>query len=581
MDRQHVADALEEIGLLLELLGENPFKTRAYHNGARIIRSLDRDLEEVVRRKELTQIKGIGAALADKISTLVEGSRLPYLEQLRAQVPSGLLEWLKIPGLGAKKARAIHVALGISTVGELEYACAENRLRDLDGFGEKSQKKILAGIERLRRHAGRFRQPVVRGESQRLLDLVRGLPGVHRAEVGGSVRRCSETSKDIDIVVSADGAETVMEAFAGAPDVEEVTGLGPTKCSVRLVSGPSADLRVVDEDSFPFALMYFTGSKAHNIGLRGRAQKLGYKLNEYALVEEESGEKIGCRDEAAIYERLGLSYIEPELREDTGEIEASEGGGLPCLIEYDDLQGVLHCHSNWSDGTATIEEMAEAARGMGLTYLGLCDHSQSAAYAGGLDARRVREQHVEIDGLNRRYAERFRVLKGIEVDILADGTLDFPDEVLRSFDLVVASVHSRFNLGENQQTERILRALDNPYVDTLGHATGRLLLARDGYELDLTRVLNVAAERGISVEVNAHPSRLDLDWRSLRYGLNKGMKTSINPDAHATDGLRDMKYGIGVARKGWCTKDDVLNAWPLERLLEHLRHRRRDAGAES
>ena len=581
MDRQHVADALEEIGLLLELLGENPFKTRAYHNGARIIRSLDRDLEEVVRRKELTQIKGIGAALADKISTLVEGSRLPYLEQLRAQVPSGLLEWLKIPGLGAKKARAIHVALGISTVGELEYACAENRLRDLDGFGEKSQKKILAGIERLRRHAGRFRQPVVRGESQRLLDLVRGLPGVHRAEVGGSVRRCSETSKDIDIVVSADGAETVMEAFAGAPDVEEVTGHGPTKCSVRLVSGPSADLRVVDEDSFPFALMYFTGSKAHNIGLRGRAQKLGYKLNEYALVEEESGEKIGCRDEAAIYERLGLSYIEPELREDTGEIEASEGGGLPCLIEYDDLQGVLHCHSNWSDGTATIEEMAEAARGMGLTYLGLCDHSQSAAYAGGLDARRVREQHVEIDGLNRRYAERFRVLKGIEVDILADGTLDFPDEVLRSFDLVVASVHSRFNLGENQQTERILRALDNPYVDTLGHATGRLLLARDGYELDLTRVLNVAAERGISVEVNAHPSRLDLDWRSLRYGLNKGMKTSINPDAHATDGLRDMKYGIGVARKGWCTKDDVLNAWPLERLLEHLRHRRRDAGAES
>jgi DNA polymerase (family 10) len=581
MDRQHVADALEEIGLLLELLGENPFKTRAYHNGARIIRSFDRDLGEVVRRKELTQIKGIGAALADKISTLVEERRLPYLEQLRAQVPAGLLEWLKIPGLGAKKARAIHVALGISTVGELEYACAENRLRDLDGFGEKSQKKILAGIERLRRHAGRFRQPVVREEAQRLLDLVRGLPGVQRAEVGGSVRRCSETSKDIDIVVSADRAETVMEAFAGAPDVEEITGRGPTKCSVRLVSGPSADLRVVDEESFPFALMYFTGSKAHNIRLRGRAQKLGYKLNEYALVEEESSEGIGCRDEAAIYERLGLGYIEPELREDTGEIEAAEGGDLPSLIEYDDLQGVLHCHSNWSDGTATIEEMAEAARGMGLTYLGLCDHSQSAAYAGGLDARRVREQHVEIDGLNRRYGEIFRVLKGIEVDILADGTLDFPDEVLRSFDLVVASVHSRFNLGESQQTERILRALDNPYVDTLGHATGRLLLARDGYELDLTRVLEAAAERGISVEVNAHPSRLDLDWRNLRYGLNKGMKTSINPDAHATNGLRDMEYGVGVARKGWCTKDDVLNAWRLERLLEYLRNRRRDAGVES
>lgn len=574
MDRKQIAETLEEIGLLLELQGQNPFKTRAYHNGARILRGLDRNLAELIENKELTSLKGIGAALADKISKLATEGRLDYLDEQRKQVPDGLLDWLKIPGLGSKKARAIHVALGISTLGELEYACKENRLRDLDGFGETSQKKILAGIDRVRRHAGRFRQPVVQQEAERLLKIVRAVKGVIRAEVGGSVRRRGETSKDIDIVVSAEDAQLVMDAFATDKGVEDLIGRGPTKCSVHLKSGPSADLRVVSDEEFPFALFYFTGSKDHNIEIRGRAQKAGLKLNEYALLDEKSEQPVPCQDEAAIYRKLGLEYIEPELREAQGEVEAAESDALPQLVTYEDLRGVLHCHSTWSDGSASIREMAEATREMGLEYFGLCDHSQAAAYAGGLDPKRVAEQHEEIDKINQEFDGRFRVLKGIEVDILADGRLDFDDDLLSTFDVVVASVHSAFHLDREAQTERILQALRSPFVDILGHPTGRLLLARDGYPLDLNRIIDFAAEQGIAIEINAHPHRLDLDWRNLKYGLRQGLKTAINPDAHAPEGLADMHYGVGVARKGWCTPDDVLNARSAEELTGYFQENR-------
>ena len=542
MDRRQVAAALEEIGLLLELKGENPFKTRAYANAARTLNGLREDLSELVEDEKLESIKGIGKALAEKITTLVRSGELPYLDELRAEVPEGLLEWL------------------ISTLGELEYACRENRLRDLDGFGEASQRKILEGIARLRRHAGRFLQPVVRDEARRILDLVRSVSGVTRAEVCGSVRRRGETSKDIDVVASAENGEAVMEAFAGDDGVLEVVGRGPTKCSVRLKAGPSADLRVVDDASFPFAVMYFTGSKEHNIEIRGRAQRMGMKLNEYGLVRESGEDALDCEDEAAIYRALDLAWIPPELREASGEIEAAESGSLPDLVRTENLRGVLHCHSDWSDGSASIAQMAEACRERGWAYLGLCDHSQTAAYAGGLDADRVRAQHEEIDRVNAELGESFRVLKGIEVDILPDGSLDFPDDVLAGFDVVVASVHSSFRLPEEEQTERISRALRNPYVDVL------------------EAVVRLAAEQGVAVEINAHPQRLDLDWRSVRYGLELGLKTCINPDAHAVEGLDDVDYGIGIARKGWCTPEDVLNAWPLEELLEWLGKRRRDAG---
>jgi DNA polymerase (family 10) len=559
MDKGQVAAALEEIGLLLDLLGDNPFKTRAYHNGARIVRGLEEDLDELVRRRELTKIKGIGSALAEKITALVERGKLPYLDELREKVPQGLLQWLKIQGLGAKKARAIHVALGISTLGELEYACIENRLRDLPGFGTASQQKILAGIERVRRNAGRFHQHLLQSEAERLLETVQATTGVLHAEVGGAVRRKAETAVGIEIIAAAEDGGPLMNKMVQDEGVAEIIDRRANALEIRLARGPMATLRIVPDERFSFALLSSTGSEAHLAALRELA-------GEQPLMEAAS--------EAEIYERLGLEWIPPELREDLGEVDAAAEGRLPELIDEGDIRGMLHCHSTWSDGSSSIEEMAETVRGMAMDYLAICDHSRAAAYAGGLDSERVRGQHREIDGLNSRYGGSFRVLKGIEVDILPDGRLDFEDDLLASFDIVVASVHSGFNFSEEKQTARILRALENPYVDVLGHVTGRLLLARDGYALDLKRVLEVAADRDVAVEVNAHPHRLDLDWRNLREGLARGMKTCINPDAHSLEGLRHIRHGVGVARKGWCTKESVLNAWPLDRLLDHLGARR-------
>ncbi len=577
MNRNEVAAALSEIGTLLELQGENPFKTRAYGNAARVIKSMDQDLAELVENRQVDSLKGIGKALAEKITLLVRDGRLPYLEELRTRVPTGLLEWLRIPGLGPKKVRAIHLALGISTLGELEYACQENRLRDLDGFGQASQDKILPGIDRLRKNAGRFLQPVVQAEAERLLALVRPVPGVIRATVAGSVRRKTETSKDIDIVVASADPEPVMDAFADSDQVEEITGRGPTKCSVVLKSGPSADLRVVGDTAYPFTVMYFTGSKEHNIAMRSRARAAGLKLNEYGLIPEDGGASLPCADEAAIYGSLDLAYIEPELREDLGELAAASRGSLPELVSDSDICGVLHCHSTWSDGSASIADMAQACRERGYSYLGICDHSQAASYAGGLSPEQVLEQHKEIDRLNHDLGGSFTILKGIEVDILTDGALDYPDEFMARFDLVVASVHSRFNLSEEDQTSRILKALDNRYVDILGHPTGRLLLARDPYPVDLRAVVRAAAERHVAVEVNAHPSRLDLDWRELAIGLRNGLLTAINPDAHSPAGIDHVHHGVGIARKGWCTAEQVLNAWPLRRLQDWLKARRNGA----
>lgn len=578
-DRAEVADALEEIGLLLELLGENPFKTRAYANAARVVRGLDVGLPELIARHELGERKGIGPALVEKITTLVTTGSLPYLDDLRSKLPAGMLEWLKVPGLGPKKARAIHLTLGIASLDELECAAKDGKLRDLPGFGAASEKKILAGIAEVRQHAGRFLRPVALAEARRLLARLTAVDGLEIAEIAGSVRRARSTSRDIDVVTSAAAADAVMDAFVSDPGVVEVTGRGPTKCSVRLSAGPNADMRVVPRESYPFALLYFTGSKAHNVALRSRAQARGMKLNEYALIREEDGKPVACEDEAAIYRALGLPFIPPELREDAGEIEAAERGELPHLVEQGDLKGILHCHSNWSDGTNSIEEMAAAAKLMGMTYLGLCDHSRSAAYAGGMSIERVREQHREIDVVNERLGGALHVLKGIEVDILADGSLDYPDEVLKTFDLVVASVHSLFNLSADKQTARMIRAVESPYVDIIGHPTGRLLLTRDPYPLDLFAVIDAAAKRGVAIEINAHPQRLDLDPEGLRHGLAKGMKTSVNPDSHETAGLADVAYGIETARRGWCTRNDVLNTRTLTGLRDWLRHRRKEAGA--
>lgn len=555
-----MADILEQIGTLLELKGENVFKTRAYQNGARVVMALDEDLALLVAEKRLIDVKGIGQALADKITELVTTGRLDYYEKLKSEFPEGFQDLLKIPGLGPKKARLLMTDLGIASLDELEAAARGGRLADLAGFGAKTQARILEGIEHVRKNAGRYLAHVASGEGAVILSALRDLKGVDRINVAGSLRRRGETSKDIDIVVATDSPAPIMEAFTTAPHVEAVTGHGETKSSVRLKSGMAADLRCVSATEFPFALLYFTGSKAHNVALRGRAQKLGLTLNEYALEKTDgSGQRVACADEAAIYKALGLDYIEPELREDLGEIEAAEAGKLPTLIEESDIQGLLHQHTNWSDGKDTLDDMVQAAIDRGLHYFGITDHSQTAGYARGLSPERVQEQWQAIDMLQKKLGRTIRLFKGIESDILTDGRLDYDEQTLAGFDYVVASVHSGFNLPEAEQTKRIVTAVSHPRVRILGHPTGRLLLTRDPYAVNLSAVLAACAANDVAVEINASPYRLDLDWRELRAAREAGCRFSINPDAHSTRGLDDVRFGIGVARKGWLTRGDVIN----------------------
>lgn len=479
---------------------------------------------------------------------------------------------LSIPGLGPKKVMKIYEALGIATVGELEYACHENRLMGLEGFGARSQEKILEGIAYLKKSQGQFHVDFALREGVALLEQVRQFQGVARAELAGSLRRHKETVKDIDLVAASDRPGPLMDFFASLPQVETVIAKGATKTSIRLASGINADLRVVSPEEFPFALMYLTGSKEHNTAMRGIAKRAGYKLNEYGLFKGED-RLVPCRSEEEIFEKLGMAYIPPELREDQGEIHAASAGTLPRLIAASDLRGLLHAHTRWSDGGASLEAMARQAQTLGYAYLGISEHSRSARYAHGLAIEQVREQQEEIERLNRQY-RGFRILKGIEADILADGSLDYPDEVLETFDFVIASIHSRFQVPKEEMTRRVVRALENPYATILGHPTGRLLLSREGYPIDMEAVIEAAALRGVAIELNAHPYRLDLDWRLCRRAKERGVMIAVNPDAHSLDGLQDTVYGVGVARKGWLEKDDVLNALSLEEIEEWLAKRK-------
>ncbi len=568
LDKQQVAAVLEEIAELLEIKGENPFKTRAYQNAARAIEGADREIGDLVETGELRAIKGIGEKIAEKIETLVRTGKLAYHEDLKQDIPAGVLEMLRIPGLGPRKAAALHEKLGVKSVRELEYACHENRLVDLEGFGEKSQANILKGIEFVKRHAGSFLWSEAWKQAETLLAALRNISAVREAEVGGSLRRRKEVVHDVDLLAASERPEDVVKRFVTLPGVERTLAAGDTKGSVVLDTGFQIDLRVVKPREYPFALHYFTGSKAHNIAVRGLAQKKGYKLNEYGLWK--GSRSIACASEPDLFSKLGLAWIPPEMREDTGEIDAAAKGEIPRLVEVEDLRGVFHTHSTWSDGRATIEQMAKAAQKIGLSYLGLSDHSRSAAYAGGLPEEAIARQHAEIDALNGRL-RGFRVLKGIECDILPDGKMDYPDKVLARFDFVIGSVHSRFNMTEREMTARICRAIANPHVSWIGHPTGRLLLAREGYPLDTRAIIDAAAKHGKFVELNAHPLRQDVDWQGCRYARQKRVLVSINPDAHATDGIADIRYGIGTARRGWLTKEDVLNALSLDQVMTRLR----------
>ncbi len=564
MDKAEVAAVIDEIGTLLELQGENPFRCNAYHNAARAIQQLETDLGEIVAQDKLTDIPGIGETLRDKITALVKTGHLPFYDDLRKKTPPGLLQMLRLPGIGPKKVKALHDQLGVDTLDKLKAACDADEVAQLKGFGAKTQQKILEGLAFLDQMADRFRLDQALPLAETVLDALKKLPGVKRIELCGSLRRRRETIKDIDILISAGDAGPIMDAFVKLPQVHNITGHGETKSSV-VVTGVdeqgkrflmNADLRVVNDEQFPFALNYFTGSKEHNVAMRQRAIHYGLKLNEYELAGPKK--KVHCREEADLYRAFDLDYVEPELREQTGEIEAAASHTLPKLLENSDLVGAFHCHTNWSDGAATLEEMAEAAKRLGYQYLGIADHSQSLTIANGLNVERVRQQHAEIDALNGKL-RGITLFKGTECDILADGRLDYDDEVLASFDYVVASVHTHFNQPQEEMTQRIVRALSNPHVTMLGHATGRLLLRRDGYKVDLEAVLQAAAKHGKMIEINAHPMRLDLDWIHCKRARTLGVKLVINPDAHSTGDLEYLPYGVSVARRGWLTKEDVFN----------------------
>ncbi len=568
MDKHQVAEVLSEMAAIFEIKGENPFKIRAYENAVRIVDGLSDELEELIKTGELTKIKGIGSHLADHIKELAETGKLKEYENLRKSVPEGIFDVLRIAGLGPKKVKALWEKLGIKSIGELEYACKENRLVELAGFGDKMQAKILKGIDYLKKFQDTHLISSALAAAEGIFSQIKKHKGVTRAEIGGSIRRRKELIHDIDILVSSGKPAPVMDFFVKLPEVDSVTAKGETKSSVVLKSGIAADLRVVSDKEFPFALHYFTGSKEHNVAMRSLAKKDGIKLNEYGLFK---GTKLlSCKNEAEIFEKLGLKYVPPEIREDQGEIEAALKGKLPTLIEAGDIKGIFHVHSNWSDGTATIEEMALAAKKLGYSYIAISDHSQSAAYAGGLKPNDVKKQIQEIDKLNGKL-KGITILKGTESDILPDGSLDFPDSIMELFDFVIVSIHSKFNMSETEMTKRIIKGMKNKYASILGHPTGRLLLSRDGYAVDMHEVINAAADLGVAIEINAHPMRLDLDWRHGKYAKSKGVKIAIGPDAHGPEGLLDMDYGIGIARKGWLEKKDVLNCLPAEDVMRYFK----------
>lgn len=575
MTNDTIAEVLENIGRLLELKGENPFKIRAYMNGARTIESTSADLKTLAAEDRLSEIEGIGEALAEKIKILIETGELPFYNTLREELPPDILTLFEIQGLGAKKIRVLWEKLGISSVSALARACKDGRIAELDGFGAKSATKLLESVAHRKQNAGKFLLGDVASIAAEILNDLRENPDVVFADVAGSYRRGKEIVHDLDFLAATRTAGLVMDAFIHHPLVASVIAHGPTKSSVRLVSGLQSDLRVVSPDEFPFALNYFTGSKEHNVVMRGRALERGWSLNEYRFssIRDDASPIPVVHEESDIYRALDLEFVPPELRENLGEFAAAETNQLPRLIEWHNLRGAFHSHTRASDGRATLEEMAEAARELGLEYLGISDHSRSSVQANGLDIARLQAQQKEIAALNAQFTD-FRLFSGVECDILKDGSLDYPDEILASLDFVVASVHSSFSLSEAEMTERIVRSISNPLVTMLGHVTGRLLTSREPYRVNLQAVIDAAADTGTIIELNSNPRRLDMDWRWWHKAKERGVKCSINPDAHSVQGLQDLAFGIRLARKGWLEREDVVNCLPVGKIEAVLKKKR-------
>lgn len=581
MTREKLVETLERVALLLELKGENPFKIRAYRQGAETIESFPGDIVARAAADDLEGITGIGSALRQKLHELATTGRLGFYEDLVKDIPESLFDLFEIPGLGPKKVKLLHDKLGINSINSLKQACEAGAVADLPGFGSKTADKLLAALEYRQANASRFRQDLAVAAVEPVHQWLRNHELVDQVEPAGSWRRGKETLHDLDFVVATHDGETLLREFTRQPWVQRVEACGKTKASVVLGHGIPCDLRAVRGDEFACALAYFTGSKEHNVLIRGRARDQGYTLNEYRLAPLEDGGPHGetpkapptFHTEQELYDFLGLEWIDPALREGMGEIEAAEQGRLPRLIELTQLRGALHNHTTASDGTASLRDMIEGALELGLQYFSLADHSKSSFQANGLDAARLRRQMDEVRRENDRLEEEeidFRVFSGSEVDILKNGDLDFDDDLLAELDCVVASVHNAFTLDEAAMTSRIIRAIENPHVDIIGHLTGRLLLRREPYQVNIEAVLQAAADTGTVIELNANPWRLDLDWRWWRRARELGVLCAINPDAHSVDGFRDLFFGVRIARKGWLRQQDVINCMTRDELAQFL-----------
>ncbi len=564
-----VARVLKEIGLLMEFESKEPFKIKAYQRAVRSIGALGEDVAALSERKELTTIPGIGKGLAEVITSYLDTGEVEVLNQLRDRIPVKVMELNSIPGVGIKTIKTVYEKLGITDLDSLEAAANKGKLAGLPGLGKKTEAQILEGIQIARRGLGRTLLADALSVADDLEKYLRTLPEIRKLIFAGSVRRRRETIGDLDILVDATHPESVMKAFVSHGDVSTISAQGQTKTSVRLSSGIQVDLRILPEDSFGAGLQYFTGNVDHNVKLRAIAQKKGLKLNEYGLYKGEK--QVAGKDESEIYKMLGLDFIPPELREDKGEIEAAQNGQLPLLIELDDIRGDLHSHTDQSDGKNTIEEMLDAAQAKGYEYYCVSDHTQSLTIANGMDEKRLLKRIDEIDDLNSSGKWTMKILKGAEVDILSDGKLDITDDVLAQLDIVTVSIHSRMKDDKKTMTERVCHALENQYVHILGHPTGRLLLKRPEFEIDLDAVFEVARKHNIIMELNAHPQRLDLNPGNLRAATKLGLKIAINTDAHWTTELDHMKFGVFQARRGWLTKKDVINTLPLKKMFASLK----------
>lgn len=571
--REKIVTILNQIALILEIKGENAFKIRAYKNGSEIIENYGDDIIQITKDGKLGELKGIGKALASKIEEIVETGKLTYLDELKLEFPDTFFDLFEISNLGPKKIKKLYDNLQIDSIDKLETSCKNNEISKISGFGKKSVEAILESISFRKSNSKFFRTGDIAPIAESILEFLRQLPQTSQAEIAGSYRRGKEIVHDIDFIVATKLPVEIINEFTEMPEVAQVISKGKTKSSVRLNNGLQCDLRAVKNSEFPFALNYFTGSKAHNVKMRSLAIKNGYSLNEYALNSKTKTNEDVINDESDLYKALGLSFIHPALREDQGEVEAAKDASLPNLIQIENLKGTFHNHTTASDGKNSLSEMAEAATDLGLQYLGISDHSKSSVQANGLSDEELLQQVKEIKDFNDRNNNELTIFSGVECDILKDGSLDYNESVLSQLDYCIASVHSSFSLTENEMTQRVIKAIESPHVTMIGHLTGRLLLLRKPYDINVSKIIDACAKNNTIIEINANPRRLDMDWRWWKKAKDKGVKCSINPDAHKIEHFQYLHFGVKIAQKGWLESSDVVNCLPIDEIKKLLKQK--------